>query len=68
MKSLNDDRRGRGDSGNTPPYAVEREIEDLAALVDAVRLFMADSGLPEEVVEGIAADPAWRCLRTSSGR
>jgi pimeloyl-ACP methyl ester carboxylesterase len=27
------DRRGRGDSGDTPPYAVEREIEDLAALV-----------------------------------
>jgi pimeloyl-ACP methyl ester carboxylesterase len=28
------DRRGRGDSGDTPPYAVEREIEDLAALVN----------------------------------
>jgi pimeloyl-ACP methyl ester carboxylesterase len=27
------DRRGRGDSGNTSPYAVEREIEDLEALV-----------------------------------
>jgi pimeloyl-ACP methyl ester carboxylesterase len=27
------DRRGRGDSGDTPPYAVEREVEDLAALV-----------------------------------
>ena len=30
------DRRGRGDSGDTHPYAVDREIEDLAALVDAV--------------------------------
>lgn len=29
------DRRGRGDSGDTPPYAVEREIEDLAAVIDA---------------------------------
>jgi pimeloyl-ACP methyl ester carboxylesterase len=28
------DRRGRGDSGDTPPYAVEREVDDLAALVD----------------------------------
>ena len=28
------DRRGRGDSGDTPPYAVEREVEDLEALVD----------------------------------
>jgi pimeloyl-ACP methyl ester carboxylesterase len=29
------DRRGRGDSGDTPPYAVEREIEDLAAVIEA---------------------------------
>jgi len=29
------DRRGRGDSGNTLPYAVEREIEDLDALIQA---------------------------------
>jgi pimeloyl-ACP methyl ester carboxylesterase len=27
------DRRGRGESGDTPPYAVEREIEDLEALI-----------------------------------
>lgn len=26
-------RRGRGDSGDTPPYAVEREIEDIEALI-----------------------------------
>jgi pimeloyl-ACP methyl ester carboxylesterase len=30
---FNYDRRGRGDSGDTPPYAVEREIEDLGALI-----------------------------------
>jgi len=29
------DRRGRGDSGDTAPYAVGREIEDLAALIAA---------------------------------
>ena len=28
------DRRGRGSSTDTPPYAVEREVEDLAALID----------------------------------
>jgi pimeloyl-ACP methyl ester carboxylesterase len=28
------DRRGRGDSGDTPPYAVEREVEDVEALID----------------------------------
>ncbi len=30
------DRRGRGESGDTQPYAVEREVEDLAALVEVV--------------------------------
>jgi pimeloyl-ACP methyl ester carboxylesterase len=29
------DRRGRGDSGDTEPYAVEREVEDLESLVSA---------------------------------
>ncbi|MEU1007263.1 alpha/beta hydrolase [Streptomyces sp. NPDC005890] len=42
------DRRGRGESGDTPPYAVEREVEDLAALLDAVggdaALFGVSSG------------------------
>jgi len=28
------DRRGRGDSGDRAPYTVEREVEDLAALID----------------------------------
>ena len=30
---VNYDRRGRGDSGDTTPYAVEREIEDLECLI-----------------------------------
>ena len=30
------DRRGRGDSTDTPPYAPAREVEDLKALIDAV--------------------------------
>ena len=30
---FNYDRRGRGDSGDTEPYAVEREIEDISALI-----------------------------------
>jgi pimeloyl-ACP methyl ester carboxylesterase len=30
------DRRGRGESGDTAPYAVEREVEDIAALVSEV--------------------------------
>lgn len=30
------DRRGSGESGDTEPYAIEREFEDIAAVVDAV--------------------------------
>jgi pimeloyl-ACP methyl ester carboxylesterase len=41
------DRRGRGDSGDTAPYAVDREYEDLAAVIgqagDAAGVF-GDSG------------------------
>jgi pimeloyl-ACP methyl ester carboxylesterase len=33
---INYDRRGRGDSGPAGPASVEREVEDLAALIDAV--------------------------------
>jgi pimeloyl-ACP methyl ester carboxylesterase len=44
----NYDRRGRGDSGDTPPYAVEREIEDIDALIDeaggAASLYGISSG------------------------
>jgi pimeloyl-ACP methyl ester carboxylesterase len=30
------DRRGRGESGDTKPYAIDREIEDIEAVIDAV--------------------------------
>ena len=32
---FNYDRRGRGESGDTPPYAVQREIEDIDAVIGA---------------------------------
>ena len=32
---INYDRRGKGESGDTPPWAVEREIEDLDALIES---------------------------------
>jgi pimeloyl-ACP methyl ester carboxylesterase len=37
FKVVSYDRRGRGDSGDTQPYAVERELEDLAAVITAAR-------------------------------
>ena len=45
---INYDRRGRGKSGDTQPYASEREVEDIAALIDAsgrsAYLFGSSSG------------------------
>jgi pimeloyl-ACP methyl ester carboxylesterase len=29
------DRRGRGDSGDTQPYAAQREVDDISAVIDA---------------------------------
>jgi pimeloyl-ACP methyl ester carboxylesterase len=58
---FNYDRRGRGDSGNTPPYAIEREVEDIEGLIEeaggsanlwgsssgaVLALIAASSGLP----------------------
>ncbi|HSA49048.1 MAG TPA: alpha/beta hydrolase, partial [Yinghuangia sp.] len=69
---VNYDRRGRGESGDTPPYAVEREIEDIAALIGAaggraavygissggaLALRAAAAGLP--VTKVIAYDPPY---------
>lgn len=43
------DRRGRGESGDTKPYAIEREVEDLAAVIDAaggsVAIYAISSGV-----------------------
>jgi pimeloyl-ACP methyl ester carboxylesterase len=41
------DRRGRGASGDTLPYAIRREFEDVAAVADDLA---AGSGLPVDVV------------------
>jgi pimeloyl-ACP methyl ester carboxylesterase len=41
------DRRGRGASGDTPPYAIEREFEDIVAVVEAVA---ALAGRPADVL------------------
>jgi thioesterase domain-containing protein len=59
----NYDRRGRGQSGDTLPYAVQREIEDLQALIDeaggSAHLYGASSGgalVLEAAAAGLAVD------------
>jgi pimeloyl-ACP methyl ester carboxylesterase len=58
---INYDRRGRGESGDTRPYAVEREIEDLDALIAAVggsaMVFGGSSGAAL-ALEAAARNPA----------
>ncbi len=73
------DRRGRGDSGDSASYRIEREVEDLEALVQeaggsafvygissgaAVKLFMGKGvGLPAPVVAMMTLMPAWSGLK-----
>src|SRR5436305_641242 len=58
---LHYDRRGRGDSTDTLPYALEREIEDIAALVAAAGgsafLFGISSGAALAMEAAIALGP-----------
>lgn len=53
------DRRGRGASGDTPPYAIEREIDDLRAIVD-------EAGGTADVV-GISSGAALALQAVASG-
>jgi pimeloyl-ACP methyl ester carboxylesterase len=51
----NYDRRGRGDSGDTAPYAVQREVEDIDALIDAAGGSASLYGLSSGAVLGLEA-------------
>jgi alpha-beta hydrolase superfamily lysophospholipase len=42
------DRRGRGKSGDTAPYDVLREVEDIAALVKLVAWLLSGGFLPAQ--------------------
>ncbi|HEV2530055.1 MAG TPA: alpha/beta fold hydrolase [Thermomicrobiales bacterium] len=53
------DRRGRNESGDTQPYAVEREIEDMAAVI-------AEAG-DSAMVFGISSGAALAVLATAAG-
>lgn len=52
---FNYDRRGRGDSRDTAPYAVEREIEDLQALIKVAGGSAAVWGLSSGALLALAA-------------
>lgn len=52
------DRRGRGDSTDTTPYAVQREVEDLRSVIEAV-MGAPDSGPASQVyLHGISSGGA----------
>ena len=52
------DRRGRGSSGDTAPYAVRREVEDLAAIIAAVGAPVFVYGLSSGAALGFEAAAA----------
>jgi len=49
------DRRGRGESGDTKPYAIEREVEDLDAIIEAAGGKAAVYAISSGVLLAIAA-------------
>lgn len=54
------DRRGRGDSTDSPPYSPEREIEDLTALIGAAG--------GSSYTYGHSSAPSWRWKQRPAGR
>ena len=56
------DRRGRGESGDTKPYAVAREVEDLAAVIEAaggsVAIYAISSGVGLALAAADALGPS----------
>ena len=58
---FNYDRRGRGPSGDTPPYAVQREVEDLDAMIGAAGgsafVYGSSSGAALALEAGVAGLP-----------
>ena len=51
----NYDRRGRGSSGDTPPYSVDKEIDDLRAVIEAAGGTAAVYGISSGAVLGLRA-------------
>jgi pimeloyl-ACP methyl ester carboxylesterase len=49
------DRRGRGESGDRPPYAVEREVEDLEAVIGDIGGWAFVYGFSSGAVLGLLA-------------
>src|SRR6266508_1101463 len=64
---FNYDRRGRGDSGDTLPYAIEREVEDLHAVIAAAggsaAIFGTLPARPSPCTRRrpVCPSPGWRC-------
>ena len=53
------DRRGRGDSGDTLPYSIDREVDDLAALIEAAGGSAALFGFSSGAVLALTGPRPW---------
>ena len=63
---LSYDRRGRGGSGDTPTYAVQREIEDIDALIAAAGGSAHLFGISSGGALALEAAPSWPASRRRS--
>jgi alpha-beta hydrolase superfamily lysophospholipase len=69
---INYDRRGRGLSSDTPPYDVQREVEDMGALVDeaggSAFVFGSSSGavLPLRQLRAVSTSESSPCMNHRS--
>ena len=61
------DRRGRGDSGDTRPYAPEREVDDLRAVIAAVDAAHAGADQGGAVVLGHSSGAVLALLAAAAG-
>lgn len=67
---VNYDRRGRGASTDTMPYAVDREIDDLAALISttgsAAVFGYLEQPSPSALPHAASPSPSWPCTTRPS--
>ena len=61
------DRRGRGDSGDTRPYGVAREVEDIAALMEEAVAWCTQKGCADIDARALPGDRATKQRLEAAG-
>ncbi len=56
------DRRGRGASGDSAAFSVDREVQDAAALVDSIGGAADVMGRSQREIDQLRSDPTWESI------